>query len=100
METSTPIERVTPNPRTGPAARKKSSPAASRVVMFESAMALSALRKPADSAVRRLLSLRAAYSSRARSNTSTLASTAMPMASTNPARPGKVGVAPTASRAA
>jgi hypothetical protein len=41
MEASTPIERVTPNPRTGPDARKNSSPAASRVVMLESAIALS-----------------------------------------------------------
>ena len=42
----------------------------------------------------------AAYSSRARSKTSTLASTAMPIASTKPARPGRVRVAPSASSAA
>ena len=97
MEASTPIERVTPNPRTGPDARKNSSPAASRVVMLESAITLSALRKPAASAARRLLPPLAAYSSLARSNTSTLASTAMPTASTKPARPGRVNVAPRAS---
>ena len=37
---------VTPNPRTGPAARKNSSPAASSVVTFESRIALHALAKP------------------------------------------------------
>jgi hypothetical protein len=68
--------------------------------MFESAMAVSALRKPAASAPRRLRPPLAAYSSLARSNTSTLASTAMPMASTKPARPGSVSVAPRASKAA
>jgi len=99
-EASTPMDSVTPNPRTGPDARKKSSPAASKVVTFESAIALSALRKPAVSAARRLLLPRAAYSSRARSNTRTLASTAMPIASTKPARPGRVKVAPRATRAA
>lgn len=91
---------VTPNPRTGPDARKNSSPAAMRVVMLESAIALKALRNPAVSDDRGVRCPPEAYSSRARSKTSTLASTAIPMASTNPARPGRVSVAPRAARAA
>lgn len=100
MEASTPMPRVTPKPRTGPEARKNSRAAAISVVMLESAIALKALRKPAESAERILGRRRTAYSSRARSKTSTLASTAMPMASTKPARPGSVRVAPRAARAA
>ncbi len=52
MEASTPTVRVTPNPRTGPEARKNSSPAASRVVTLESAMADSARRNPVVTALR------------------------------------------------
>ncbi|CAM5652596.1 hypothetical protein STENM223S_08044 [Streptomyces tendae] len=100
IEARTPMPRVTPKPLTGPEARKKSSAAAIRVVMLESAIALKALRKPVVSADRVLGRARAACSSRARSKTRTLASTAMPMASTKPARPGSVRVAPTAARAA
>jgi hypothetical protein len=66
--------------------------------MLESAMALNALVNPRSSAARRLVPARC--SSRIRSNTSTLASTAMPMASTNPAIPGKVRVERNASRTA
>jgi hypothetical protein len=39
IEATTPMLSVTPNPFTGPAARKNSSPAASSVVMFESMIA-------------------------------------------------------------
>ena len=46
IEASTPMLSVTPKPRTGPAARKNSSPAASKVVMLESAIADSAFWKP------------------------------------------------------
>ena len=53
MDASTPMLNVTPKPRTGPAARKKSSPAANRVVMFESAIADSAFWKPLRSERRR-----------------------------------------------
>ena len=94
IEASTPIARVTPKPRTGPEARKNSSPAASRVVTLESMMALQALPKPVVTADRRLVRPPAAYSSLARSNTRTFASIAIPMASTKPASPGKVSVAP------
>ncbi len=66
IEASTPTVRVTPKPRTGPEARKKSSPAASRVVTLESAMADSARRNPVVSALRRDRP-RSAYSSRVRS---------------------------------
>ena len=43
IDTRTPTDRVTPNPRTAPEARKNSRPAASRVVTLESAMALTRL---------------------------------------------------------
>ncbi len=94
IEASTPMARVTPNPRTGPDARKNSRPAASRVVTLESMIALHALVKPEPTATRRPLAGPAAYSSRARSKTRTLASMAMPIASTKPASPGRVSVAP------
>ena len=100
IEASTPMVSVTPNPRTGPEARKNSSPAASSVVTLESAIALQALRKPAVSAGAQAGPVASAYSSRARSKTSTLASTAMPIARTKPARPGRVRVAPRATSAA
>ncbi len=89
-DTTTPTDSVTPNPRTAPEARKNSNTAASSVVTLESAIALSALRKPRSTAGRNPAPARC--SSFMRSNTSTLASTAMPMASTNPAIPGSVRV--------
>jgi hypothetical protein len=58
--------------------------------MLASAMALNARVKPRSSAGRGPVPARC--SSPIRSNTSTLASTAMPMASTNPAIPGRVRV--------
>ncbi len=97
-DTTTPTDNVTPKPRTAPEARKNRSPAASRVVTLESAMALNALVNPRSSAGRSPVPERC--SSRIRSNTSTLASTAMPMASTNPAMPGSVRVARSASSTA
>jgi hypothetical protein len=97
-DTTTPTESVTPKPRTAPEARKNSSPAASRVVTLESAIALKALAKPRSNAIRSLPL--APYSSLARSKTSTLASTAMPIARTNPAIPGSVRVDPSASSSA
>ena len=100
IDASTPIDSVTPKPRTGPEARKNSSPAASRVVTLESRIALHAFAKPVDSAARSPFFGAAAYSSLARSKTSTLASIAMPIASTKPARPGSVRVAPRATSAA
>ena len=98
IDTSTPTDRVTPNPRTAPEARKNSRTAASRVVMLESTMALNALVNPRSSDGRSPAPARC--SSRIRSNTSTLASTAMPMASTNPAIPGRVRVERSASSTA
>lgn len=53
IEAMTPMARVTPKPLTGPEPRKKSSPAARSVVMFESATALNAFWKPVVSAERR-----------------------------------------------
>jgi hypothetical protein len=101
IDATTPMDSVTPNPRTGPEAKKNSSPAASRVVMLESAIADQAFANPDRRAVRRLRrGPPAAYSSRARSKISTFASRAMPIARTNPARPGSVRVAPMASSAA
>jgi len=100
MEARTPMPRVTPKPRTGPKARRNSRPAAMSVVTLESAIAPNAPRNPAVRDERGVGRRRAAYSSRARSKTSTLASIAMPMASTNPASPGRVRVAPRAARAA
>ncbi len=99
-EASTPMASVTPKPLTGPEASQISRPAASRVVMLESAIALQAFLKPRSRAYLRPRPGAWAYSSLARSNTSTLASTAMPMARTNPARPGSVRVAPSATSAA
>jgi hypothetical protein len=99
IDASTPMARVTPKPRTGPDARKNSRPPASRVVTLESMIALQALVKPAVTTGRRPFDRWAAYSSLARSKTSTLASIAMPIASTNPARPGSVNVAPRATSA-
>ena len=99
-EASTPTARVTPKPLTGPEASQNSSPAAIRVVTLESAIALQAFRKPRSSAARSPRRGACWYSSLARSKTSTLASIAMPMASTNPASPGSVKVAPIASSAA
>jgi hypothetical protein len=98
IETATPTLRVTPNPRTGPDANQNSRPAASRVVALESAMALHARVNPRMTAVRSFPE--AACSSLIRSKTSTLASTAMPMARMNPAMPGRVRVAPTPSSTA
>ena len=98
-DASTPMTSVTPKPRTGPEARKNSRPAASSVVTLESAMALNALLKPLSSAGRRRLLREAAYSSRARSKTSTLASIARPADSSRPPRPGRVSVAPRATSA-
>ena len=85
---------VTPKPFTGPDAKKNSSPAASSVVTLESMMALHALAKPVVTAGLSPLPFAAAYSSLARSKTSTFASIAIPIASTKPARPGSVRVAP------
>src|SRR3546814_10066907 len=69
----TPMESVTPKPLTEPDAKMKSSNAASRVVTLESMMAVQALLKPTWSA--RLIPALgfSAYSSRARSKTSTFA---------------------------
>ncbi len=50
MDATTPIESVTPNPLTGPDARKNSSAAASSVVTLESRIADHALRKPVSRA--------------------------------------------------
>ena len=94
IEAMTPIDSVTPKPLIGPEPRKNSSPAASRVVTLESMIAVHALLKPIISARRMPADGCSAYSSRARSKTSTLASIASPMASTKPARPGSVSVEP------
>ena len=97
MDAMTPMESVTPKPLIGPEPSTNSRPAASRVVTLESMMADQALLKPTESARRSPADGYSAYSSRARSKTSTLASIAMPMASTKPARPGRVRVEPRAS---
>ncbi len=99
-EASTPTASVTPKPFTGPEASQNSSPAAIRVVTLESAIALQAFLNPRSSAPRSPRRGACWYSSLARSKTSTLASMAMPMASTNPASPGSVNVAPIATSAA
>ena len=93
---ATPMTSVTPKPRTGPEARKNSSAAARMVVMLESAMALNALEKPLFSEEISRGERCAAYSSRARSNTSTFASMARPADSSSPPSPGRVRVAPSA----
>ena len=97
IEAMTPIDSVTPKPWTGPEASTNSRPAASSVVTLESMMADHALLKPIVSARLTPALGASSYSSRARSKTSTLASIARPMASTKPARPGRVRVAPRAS---
>ncbi len=96
-DASTPMTSVTPKPRTGPEASRNSRPAASSVVTLESAIALNALLKPLSSAGISRLCRDAANSSRARSNTSTLASIARPADSSRPPRPGSVSVAPRAT---
>jgi hypothetical protein len=98
IETATPMVSVTPNPRTAPEAKKISSTAAITVVTLESTTAVNARSNPAPVAERAVRP--AANSSFARSNTSTLASTAIPTASTNPAMPGRVRVAPIPTSAA
>ena len=98
IETMTPMARVMPKPRTPPEAKKNSTPAAMRVVTLASAMALKARSNPERAALRK--GRPAACSSLNRSKTKTLPSTAMPMARTNPAMPGKVSVAPISWRTA
>jgi hypothetical protein len=98
IDTATPTVRVIPKPLTAPEAKKNSRTAAMTVVALESAMALHALAKPERTARRTLRP--AACSSLARSKTNTLASTAMPMANTKPAIPGRVSVASRASSTA
>ena len=66
-----------------------STKAAIRVVILPSSMADKAFLKPARTASARVFSLDRS-SSRKRSNMTTLASTAMPMPSSMPARPGRV----------
>ena len=100
IDATTPIESVTPNPLTGPDAKKNRSPAASSVVMLESRIADQAFRYPVSRAEPSPAAGAPAYSSRARSKASTLASIARPMASTKPARPGRVRVAPNHTRRA
>ena len=97
IEAMTPIDSVTPKPWTGPVASTNSSPAASSVVTLESMMADHALLNPMTSARLTPALGASSYSSRARSKTSTLASIASPIASTKPARPGRVSVAPSAT---
>ncbi len=94
------MHRVTPKPWTGPVAKKNSNPAASSVVTFESITALHAFAKPVFTGFAKSLERTPRYSSLARSKTRTFASTAMPIARTNPASPGSVSVAPSATRAA
>ncbi|CAM5269074.1 hypothetical protein SBADM41S_08432 [Streptomyces badius] len=91
---------VRPKPLTGPEPRKKSSPAAISVVALESATALHAFWNPVVNAERRERFGRSAHSSLARSKTRTFASTAIPIARTNPASPGRVRVTPRATSAA
>ena len=53
IEAMTPIDKVTPNPLIGPEPRKNKRPAASKVVTFESMIAVHALLNPTISARRR-----------------------------------------------
>ena len=100
IEARTPMDKVTPNPRTGPEARKNSSPAGEQRGDVGVDDRRSRPWEARVSARRRPASGPAAYSSRARSKTSTLASIARPTASTKPARPGRVSVAPSADQRA
>ena len=86
-----PTISVTAKPFTGPVPNWKRQSAVSTVERLESVMAGSAWRKPSSMARRTVLPWRS--SSRMRSKISTLASTAMPIESTRPARPGSVSVA-------
>ena len=91
IEVKIPIARVTENPLIGPEPNCNTNIAALKVVIFASIIVLRARWYPestADIGVRPLRS-----SSRMRSNTKTLASTAIPIVSTIPAIPGKVKVA-------
>ena len=93
-----PMASVTANPRTGPDPNWNRITAAINVVTLASMIVRSACRKPISTAETGVRPLR--VSSRMRSNTSTLASTAMPIVSTMPAMPGNVRVACKAESAA
>src|SRR5688572_2370458 len=95
-EAAMPMISVTAKPCTGPVPNWNRKSAVSAVVTFESMIALIAWRKPSSTASRTLFP--AASSSRMRSKMRTFPSTAMPMESTRPARPGSVSVAPNAAR--
>ncbi len=89
---STPKPRVTANPFTAPTAKLNNTNAAKKVVTLESKIAENARSKPLRIAETGLLVF--LNSSLARSKTSTLPSTAIPMDNTKPAIPGKVSTAP------
>ena len=115
---------TTAKPRTGPEPNTSRATPAMSVVTFESRIADQARLNPADRARCRVgrsspadtrpacpwrstwrsawacRRVCAAYSSRARSKTRTFASIASPTARTKPARPGRVSVAPSATRVA
>ena len=94
MLNTTPNHKITAKPFTWSVPMAYSTVATIRVVRFASTMVVVALAKPLRMAIRRAAPR--ASSSRIRSKTSTLASTAMPTVSTRPARPGKVNSAQTA----
>ena len=92
MDTSTLRPSVMPKPRIVPVPKTSSTPAAIRVVMLPSTTAEEAFLKPLRTEAFRLRPLRT--SSLKRSKMMTLASTAMPMPSTIPARPESVSWIP------
>ena len=86
---------VTPKPLTGPDAEEEQQPGREQrgdVGVDDRAPRL--VEAGGQRAAQPLAAGPAAYSSRARSKTSTFASIAIPMASTKPASPGRVRVAP------
>ena len=83
---------VTAKPRIAPVPKLIRKMAAIRVVRFASRIDDHALPKPETTEALTVRPL--CNSSRIRSNTSTLASTAMPMVRIRPAMPGRVSAAP------
>ena len=88
MDTTTPSSRVLAKPWMEPVPKNSSTMAAIRVVTLASRIADMAFLKPARTAAFTLRPRR--ISSLKRSKMMTFASTAIPMPSTTPARPGRV----------
>ena len=91
---------VTPKPRTGPGGQEEQQAGREQRGDVGVGDRAEGALEPGGQRRAQAGAGRSAYSSRARSKTRTFASTAMPIASTNPARPGSVRVAPRAASAA